>query len=66
MREYREAKAEAKKVVATAMAARYRALYEELDTADGEKKIYRSAKARQRSTEDLGHVVQIKDNNGRL
>ncbi|EYC10880.1 hypothetical protein Y032_0053g2350 [Ancylostoma ceylanicum] len=66
LREYREAKAEAKKAVATAKAARYRALYEELDTADGEKKIYRIAKARQRATEDLGHVVQMKDNDGRL
>ncbi|EYC05891.1 hypothetical protein Y032_0079g1244 [Ancylostoma ceylanicum] len=40
--EYREAKAESKKAVATAKAARYRGLYEELRTADGEKKIYRT------------------------
>ncbi|EYB86608.1 hypothetical protein Y032_0276g1099 [Ancylostoma ceylanicum] len=66
MREYREAKAEAKKTAVTTKATRYRALYEELDTADGKKKIYRIARARQRATEDFGHLVQIKVNNGRL
>ncbi|KAL6738062.1 hypothetical protein Aduo_011654 [Ancylostoma duodenale] len=66
MREYGEAKAVAKKAVAAAKAARYRALCEELDTTEGEKKIYRIAKARQRATEDLGDVVQIKDSNGHL
>ncbi|EYB87946.1 hypothetical protein Y032_0255g343 [Ancylostoma ceylanicum] len=68
LREYREAKAEPKKAVATAKAARYRALYEELDTTGytKEKKIYRISKARQNATEDLGHVAQIKDNDGRL
>ncbi|EYC20643.1 hypothetical protein Y032_0021g335 [Ancylostoma ceylanicum] len=66
MREYREAKSAAKRAVSAAKVACYKHMYDELDTVDGEKKIYRIARARQRATEDLGHVMQIRDNSGRL
>ncbi|EYC06060.1 hypothetical protein Y032_0078g1172 [Ancylostoma ceylanicum] len=41
-------------------------MYDELDTIDEEKKIYRIARTRQRATGDLGHVMQIRDNSCRL
>ncbi|EYB89146.1 hypothetical protein Y032_0235g3178 [Ancylostoma ceylanicum] len=66
VREYGEATSAAKKTVSAAKVACYKHMYDELDTVDREKNIPRIAKARQRATEDLGHVMQIRDNNGRL
>lgn len=66
MREHNEVKSEAKKAVAAVKAARYRTLYDELNNADGEKKIYRKARARKRATEYLEDAIQIKDNKERL
>ena len=39
-------------------------IYEELETPEGEKKIYRIAKARNKATKDFTHIKQIKDENG--
>ncbi|XP_067135012.1 uncharacterized protein [Centruroides vittatus] len=61
---YKTAKREAKRVVAQAKAGAYANLYEELDTREGQKKIYRLAKIRNRATKDISHVRQIKDTTG--
>ena len=39
-------------------------LYEELETPEGERKIFRIAKARDRATKDYTQIKQIKDGNG--
>ncbi|XP_067145134.1 uncharacterized protein [Centruroides vittatus] len=61
---YKTAKREAKRVVAQAKAGAYANLYEELDTREGQKKIYRLAKIRDRATKDISHIRQIKDTTG--
>ncbi|EYC22348.1 hypothetical protein Y032_0017g3296 [Ancylostoma ceylanicum] len=66
MREYTEAKSAAKRAVSAAKTAYYKDMYDELDTLDGEKKIYRIANARKRASEDLGHVVKTRDKSERL
>lgn len=38
--------------------------YEELENSEGEKKIYRLAKNRNKSTKDMSHIKQMKDANG--
>ena len=39
-------------------------LYEELETVEGQKKIYRIAKYRNKATKDISHVKQMKDGSG--
>ncbi|ROL42668.1 RNA-directed DNA polymerase from mobile element jockey [Anabarilius grahami] len=51
----------AKRTVATAKSAHYDQLYADLDTPEGENKIYRLANARHRSTQDIGQIKSIKD-----
>jgi hypothetical protein len=63
---YRMLKSTAKRTVATAKAAHYQDLYDQLDTPNGANKIYKLAHARDRTTQDLGHIVNIKDENGQL
>ncbi|XP_076041789.1 uncharacterized protein LOC143025675 [Oratosquilla oratoria] len=41
-------------------------MYEELETKEGQKKIYKIAKERNRATKDLTLVKQIKDKNGKI
>jgi Reverse transcriptase (RNA-dependent DNA polymerase)/Endonuclease/Exonuclease/phosphatase family len=62
-RQYRNCKSAAKRAVASAKSAHYDQLYAELDTPEGVNKIYRLANARHRSTQDIGQVKCIKDDN---
>ena len=39
-------------------------LYEELETPEGERKIFRIAKARDKATKDFSHMKQIKNEHG--
>ena len=61
---YDRHKKDAKKTVAQAKAQALNEIYEELETPEGEKKIYRIAKARNKATKDFTHIKQIKDENG--
>ncbi|GJY05232.1 leucine--tRNA ligase [Tanacetum coccineum] len=61
----RKQKREAKKAVARAKEKAYEDLYKILDSKEGEKDIYRIAKARDRSKRDLGNVRFIKYGDGR-
>ena len=54
--EYRRKKKEAKRAVAVARAEAAGELYEELDMVEGQKKIYRIAKYRNKATKDISHV----------
>ncbi|KAK4299957.1 hypothetical protein Pmani_027812 [Petrolisthes manimaculis] len=56
----------AKKAVAIATAEAREDAYEELETMDGQKKIFRIAKARDRQTKDHTHIRHMKDENGRI
>ena len=58
---YKTARKEAKEAVSKARNVAYEDLYRRLDTKDGEKDIYRLAKARDRKTKDLSNVKCIKD-----
>ncbi|XP_057550510.1 uncharacterized protein LOC130828560 [Amaranthus tricolor] len=53
---YKEAKREAKKAVAEAKSRAFEAFYQKLDTKEGEKYIFKLAKARSRQRKDLGTV----------
>ena len=52
---------EAKRAVAVARAEAASELYEELETVEGQKKIYRIAKYRNKATKDISYVKQMKD-----
>ncbi|XP_066943263.1 uncharacterized protein [Macrobrachium rosenbergii] len=39
-------------------------MYEELETPEGERKIHRIAKSRDKNTKDYSHIKQVKDGNG--
>ena len=55
------AKKEAKATVARAKAEGLNEMYEKLETSEGQKRIYKIAKSRNRATKDLTHFKQIKD-----
>ena len=55
---------EAKKAVAQAKARETGKIYEELETAEGQKGIYRLAKSRNRATKDLTQIKQMKNAEG--
>ena len=61
---YRQANKVAKKAVATTKALAMNELYEELETPEDERKIFRIAKARDKATKDLSHMKQIKNEHG--
>ncbi|XP_071699630.1 uncharacterized protein [Rutidosis leptorrhynchoides] len=61
---YKEARREAKKVVALAMDKAYEDLYRKLDSKEGANDIYRIAKARERRRRDLDNIIYIKDEVG--
>ena len=63
---HKEAKKLAKKVVAIAKDRAYDQLYQELDTKEGQGKIFRLAQMRNRSTKDITHMRQIKDMHGNV
>lgn len=64
--QYKVAKKNAKKAVAVAKAESLQNFYEDLDTKQGQKKVYSVAKQRNKATKDLVHVKQIKDGQGRV
>ena len=61
---YRQANKVAKKAVATTKALAMNELYEELETPEDERNIFRIAKARDKATKDLSHMKQIKNEHG--
>ena len=63
---YKQAKKKAKRAVAIAKSSAYRDWYEKLDTPEGEKIIYRVAKARNKMRKDVGDIAIIKDQNGNI
>ena len=64
--EYKESCKEAKVAVAIARSKAYDKLYEELDTKEGQGKIFNSAKQRNKSTKNISHIKQMKDEDGRV
>ena len=61
MERYKEAKRETKKAVSEAKAKVFEELYRRLDTKEGEKELFKLAKARDRRTNDLNQIKCIKD-----
>ena len=63
---YKVAKKTAKRVVSEAKGRAYEDLYRCLSTMEGEKEIYRMARARDRKTSDFNPVKCIKDEREQL
>ena len=63
---YKAANKAAKKAVVVAKCGAYDRLYRKLETKEGEKEVFKLARARERSTRDLGVVRCIKDEDGRV
>ncbi|XP_064108009.1 uncharacterized protein LOC135216564 [Macrobrachium nipponense] len=63
---YKEANKLAKKTVAIAKDRAYDQLYKELDTKEGQGKIFKLAHMRNKSTKDITHIRQIKDKDGNV
>ena len=61
---YRQANNEAKKEVARSKAQAMDEVYKELETPEGERKIYRIAKVRDKSAKDFSQIRHIKDEQG--
>ena len=62
--EYQRKKKEAKRAVEVTRAEAASELYEELETVEGQKKIYGIAKYRNKATKDISHVKQMRDGSG--
>ncbi|XP_020250311.1 uncharacterized protein LOC109827705 [Asparagus officinalis] len=63
---YKIAKEEAKKAVTEAKNKAFGDMYEELDTKEGEKVLFRLDNTRERSSKDLNQVRSIKDEEGQV
>ena len=63
---YKEKKSKVKKVVTMAKGRAYDDLYARLETKEGEKKLYRLSRQRDRAGKDVQHVRVIKDENGNI
>lgn len=63
--QYRRLKAVAKREVASAKSAHYNDLYERLDRPEGANDVYKLARSRHRAAQDIGHVMHVKDADGR-
>ena len=61
---YKTAKKTAKQMVAIAKAAAYERLYEDLDSVEGQKKVLRMARSRNRNSKDVYQTKLIKDEDG--
>lgn len=64
--EYNRKKRMAKRAVAQAKAQASQKLYEDLETTEGQKEIYRIARQRNKATKDTGHVKQIRNTHGEV
>ena len=65
-REYNQQKARTKRAVAKAKENAYDKLYENLNSKEGEKDLYRLARQRDKAGRDIEQVKVIKDSDGRL
>ena len=63
---YKEKKSKAKKAVAMAKDICYKDMYARLETKEGEKKLCRLARQRDRSGKDVQYVRVIKEENGNV
>ena len=63
---YKNLKREAKRAVAHAKAEECKKWYKELETTEGQKRIFKIAKVRERAKRDTGDVNTIKDKNGKI
>ena len=63
---YRDAKKVAKKAVTLAKNNAFERLYEKLETKEGEKAIFKLARARKKKTRDLGSVRCVKSEDGEV
>ena len=63
---YKAAEKVAKNAIAVAKSLAYDKLYHRLVTKEGEKEVFKLARARDRSTRDLGVVRCIKDENSKV
>ncbi|KAI5726127.1 hypothetical protein M8J77_024147 [Diaphorina citri] len=61
---YKETNKEAKKAVARAKAKAFSIFYESINKKEGEKKLFRIAKERDKASKDFNHIRQIKDEQG--
>lgn len=64
--QYKAAKKRSKVAVARSRNEAAQAFYDELDTAEGQKSIYRIAGARQRKAKDIVNAKYVRDDNGTL
>ena len=64
-KEYKLAKATAKKTIARVKAEAIDGLYDNMETSEGQKDIYRNAAARDRDGKDIGHIRTINRATGR-
>lgn len=64
--DYKQANREAKRAVAIAKAKASERLYEELETTEGQNRLYSIARARDKASKDFTHIRQIKDIEGRV
>ena len=64
-RKYKEICKETKRRVTNAKNEAYKELYQELDTKEGEKEVYRIVKQRDRASKDIQHIRIIKDKDGK-
>ena len=62
--EYNRIKKVAKRKVAQAKAEKYKAMYDRLETKEGEKEVYRLAKERARKRNDIERVKCVKNESG--
>lgn len=64
--EYIAAKRASKRAVARARSDRLSPLYDTLETAEGQKLIYKLARARDKATQDIAKCLSVKDSQGTL
>ena len=63
---YLKAKSDSKKLVAAARSVHYKAIYDRLDTQEGECDLYRFIKRQHQQTQDIGKLHRVNDVNGKL